>query len=308
MTTHRDVALMKASEYTGREGVIGVAITGSVARDWLWAGSDVDLYVVREGETGFEDGVCEGIYWEVDLKPSSYLDVDLSDRRWTEPLPLFEGEETIVESLWGCEIVYDPQGKLEKVRAAIDKCMGDPAWLNRRAANYVQYGLGCVDALRFAEPLTAIVGARCVATDYGVTAFWMKRGGLLTSVSRIPEMLPAGSAIHALYRDIFSLNGEAEARQILDSIGLLRPTIQLEIQRDIELEMLPLLGHGVYDGLVRYLRQGVPSWFSPEDAKPVLGLEPDLGAQAARVLDQTRELLTAVAFLDFDAGEFKPFT
>lgn len=55
--------------------------------------------------------------------------------------------------------------------------------------------------------------------------------------------------------------------------------------------MIPVLNRGYFDGGVRYLRQGMARWFKPEEVKPVLALEPDLGAQKERVLAEAGELL-----------------
>ncbi len=284
------LALQRAQDYASRPDTVAVAVTGSIARGTVWPGSDIDLWVFHEGPEAFEDGLIKGIYWEADIRPAAWLEGP-DPKRWLEPPPLNGRADGVFEAIWGCRVVHDPAGRLGALKQAIDRCVADRAWLHRRAERFLGYGRGCLAALAYADPLHAIVLARCVATEYGITAYWMGQGRLLTSGSRIPEQLEGAPRLQALYRAVFSLTGQAGAEEMLAALRTLPAAIQEHVRSDVEWEVLPVWRHGCYDGGVRYLRQGMPHWFPPEQVRPVLALEPDLEAQKERVLAQAREIL-----------------
>lgn len=285
------LAYKKAEEYINMEDTIAVAITGSIARNMIWEGSDIDIWVFRVGDEDFVDGVIEGVYWEVDIKSSKMLDIHVDSDTWLKPLPLNKSSETLLEALWGSKILYDPTGKLLKIKNEIDSRINDQGWLNRRIDLFLSYGLGCLDALFYADPLIAIVGARSVATDYGIVSYWMGQGQLLTSVCRIPEKLENNPILHKLYKDIFSLKGESGANDFLEGLKLLPEYIQQKVQRDIEIEIIPVFNKGCYDGAVRHMRQGMARWFNPTEIIPVLAIDDDFKEQKHRILNATKELL-----------------
>ncbi len=285
------LALAKGQEIARRPDIVAVAITGSIARGTVWEGSDIDLWAFAEGPEAFEDGLMAGVYWEVDIRPASCLELPVSDERWLRPPRAGERADGLFEALWGCRVVHDPSSALARLKAAIDGRVADRRWLDRRAALYLAYGRGYLDALRQAEPLSAIAGAREVATDYGLAAYWMRQGRLLTSACRIPEQLMEAPRLHELYCRVFGLYGREGAEELLRGLQELPSQVQRRVQRDLELEVLPVLAHGCYDGGVRYLRQGMARWFRPEEVAPVLGLEADLAAQKERVLAEVGEIL-----------------
>ncbi len=289
-TQLESLALQRAQDYIGRPGTVAVAITGSIARNTIWEGSDIDLWVFHEGPEAFEDGLIEGIYWEADIRPAAWLEAP-EPERWLAPPSLHGRADGIFEALWGCRVLFDPTGRLAALQQAIDGHVADPEWLCRRAEGFLAYGRGCLDALVHAEPLHAIVLARYVATEYGITAYWMGQGRLLTSGCRVPERLERAPRLQALYREVFGLTGRAGAEEILAALRTLPAPIQEYVRSDVELEVLPIWQLGCYDGGVRYLRQGMPQWFPPEAVQPVRALEADLKAQKERVLAQAHEIL-----------------
>jgi predicted nucleotidyltransferase len=281
----------KVQGYIKNEKTVAVAVTGSIARNMTWEGSDIDIYVFRDGPDDFEDGIIEGVYWEVDFKSSELLNMDITYNTWLKPLSLNKSSERLFESLWGCDIKYDPTGKLKYLKEQIESRMNDTTWLQDRINLYLSYGHGCIDALKYAEPLEAIVGARSVATDYGITSFWMAQGKLLTSVCRIPEKLSIHSRLQTLCKEIFSLTGENGAKEFLSKFRSLPEQIKQKIQSDLELEIIPVFNKGCFDGGVRHMRQGMARWFHPKEVKPILALEDNMESQKQRVLEQTKELL-----------------
>ncbi len=290
-STLEALALAKAQEVAARAGMVAVAITGSVARGTVWEGSDIDLWAFADGPEAFEDGVISGVYWEVDIRPASWLDLPTGGEQWLRPPALGERADGLFEALWGCRAVYDPSGRLARLKAAIDACVADRSWLKRRAALYLAYGRGYLDALRHAGPLEAIVEAREVATDYCLAACWMRQGRLLTSACRIPEQLVTAPQLHDIYCRVFGLHGREGAEEMLQALRGLPAEVQRRVQRDLELEVLPVFARGCYDGGVRYLRQGMARWFSPEVVAPVLALDADLEAQKERVLAGVAQIL-----------------
>jgi hypothetical protein len=284
------LAREKAHEYAQRPGVMAIAITGSLARGTAWEGSDVDLWGFTEGdEEGFEDGMVDGLYWEIDLKPVSWLEVDDDD--WLRP-PAIDGGEgiTAVEALWGCAIVRDDDGTLTQVKTRVGTLVSDSVWLNRRADHFVHYGLGALDGLAYADPLTAIVKAREIIIRYGIAVYWMRRGKLLSSAMRIPERLKDEPKIYALFHAIFCLGGQEAMEQFLDAYRALPASIQDATRADIEYGVMAMMRIGVYDGALVYIRQ-IMAEHPLEDVMPVLGLSHDVEGQKRAILAQARELL-----------------
>lgn len=186
------IATAKADEYAGRADVVAVAVTGSVARGKIWHGSDVDLWAFTAqdpGEEDFFDGMAGETYWEIDLKPVSWLTETTADE-WLIPPPLYGHDGvTPVEALWGCIVHTDRVGTLTRVAAHVAEKMADHGWLQQRATNYLNYGLGALDALAEYPARSAILTARAIADKYAVAAHWMKQGVLLSSIMRLPERL-----------------------------------------------------------------------------------------------------------------------
>ena len=275
---------------------VAIAITGSLARGTTWQGSDVDVWVFRDGPSGFVDGVDDGIYWEVDLRPAHMLDLpDDPDEAWLEPYPLhYRGR--MFEALWGCRIAYDPTGRLARLKEAIDSRMADPAWREERAHRFIAQGRVYLEQASLRDPVQAIVDARSIATDNGLAAWWLLRGGLMTGMLCLPEQLDAadGGSISTLYAAIFGLGGRAIADEVIAGWRRLPREVQLVFQRELELKVLIAYRMGCYDGFVRYLRQGIASLVDPNAALPVLGIEADTEAQKTRVINQAFELLDEV--------------
>lgn len=298
------LARRKASEYAAREDLVAVAITGSLARGWdqfdggVWAGSDVDLWAFAYDEDAkeFHDGVVESdagpLYWEIDVLPLPHLQIRLDEESWLSPPGLADDAVTLVEALWGCQIVKDESGALYRLQQAINSRVADWGWLRRRAGRYLSYGRGSLEGLYYAPPLEAIVLAREVATRYALAAYWMQAGTLLTSVMRVPERIAHAPEIHRLYRELYGLRGEETWAQFLEDFGQLPAEIREAVRPDLEQEVRPVAEQGYYDGALRYLRALLPAQFGTEAVQPVLGLGSNLEVRHRRVLRQVEALLT----------------
>jgi len=177
---HRKQALESLATRKSRElledyPIVALALTGSLARDTAWVGSDLDFWgFADDAETDFMDGVEDGIYWEIDIAPAEALDLEIKRDTWLNP-PAFRDDEVVslLEALYGCRIIHDPDGKLSWLKAAIDDRMADPIWLRERATRFLAYAMGVLDALQLAPAVDAILYAREVATNYSISAFWM---------------------------------------------------------------------------------------------------------------------------------------
>lgn len=282
----------KVADFRQNSAIKALALTGSLARGMTWAASDLDFWGFLDGdEDDFDDDVTDGIYWEIDLKPLAWLDVPLDAAAWLTPPPLQGDNVTALEALWGCRVIYDQDGRLTRVAQAVQERMNNQAWLNQRADNYILYGYGCLDALDFAPPLFAIVWARQIATQYGVCAYWMRRGKLLSSVLRVPERLADHPPIQTLYRELWGLQGKSTWDTFLAGFTQLPEPIQATFGADIEREVQPAIQLGHYDGGVRHMLDMLVQDYPLEDLLPVLLLETDLAAQKERILLQVRHFL-----------------
>lgn len=286
----------KVADFAQREEIRAVALTGSLARGRVWEGSDLDFWGFWDkDEDAFEDGMADGIYWEIDIQPLDWLR-GWDEQRFIQP-PLFDQEEfgvTPLEALWGAQVQFDHEGTLTEVVALVKRLMDDKAWLRQRGANYVRYGLEYLPALEAKDTAQAILDARRMAIVYGINAYWMKRGELLSSVIRIPERLHEHPEIQALLKQIFSLNGQAGWDEFYAAYQALPQSIHDEADPDIEREILPAVRLGMADGGLCHFRFIADGWLPLDEVWPVMGFEPDLDAQKQRVLEQTRQILELI--------------
>ncbi|GIK66611.1 MAG: hypothetical protein BroJett018_44050 [Chloroflexota bacterium] len=284
------IAINKAQSYAERPDTVAVAITGSIGRGMTWEGSDVDLWVYRNGERAFEDGWEQGIYWEADIESATLLDIQMDDHTWLRPHTLEGDEISLLEALWGCRVYYDPTGKLTSLKKVIDSRVAHKRWMRHRAELFISYGRGCLAGLQYADALTAILMARVVATDYGITAYWMRRGKLLTSALRVPERLADEPELQRLYCEVFGLKGKVGADEFLENLKHLPMQIQDAIEGDVE-ECKPAMALGYHDGVIRHLRQIMAADFQPEEILPILALGDDLETQKGELLEKVGVIL-----------------
>ncbi|MCP3774488.1 nucleotidyltransferase domain-containing protein [Paenibacillus sp. MZ04-78.2] len=281
-----------ANEYISREDTVAVAVTGSLAKQTTWEGSDVDLWVFSKREDGFQEGMDNGIYWEADIKHTSVLEIPFDLQRWLTPPKLKENDGNLYDALWQCKIVYDPTGKLAQYKARIDETMADDDWLEARRKNYLLYGRGCLDALKFANPLHAIVIARDIATMYGIASYWMGQKQLLSSLRRVPENLSAAPHIQTLYKSIYNLKGRQGAEEYWHHLDRLPAAVKQKIQTDLDYEIRPVYQLGYYDGSVCKLLQLLAKQFDPEEVRPWLCIDSDPESHKRRILQEVQELIT----------------
>ncbi len=286
----------KHAEFASRSELSACALTGSVARGRVWDGSDLDFWAFWEQDDDeFEDGMVDGVYWEVDIQPLDWL------RNWTvdrsiEPPPFNEDEfgVTPLEALWGARVLFDREGTLTRVVGQVARLMNDPGWLRRRAENYLRYGLECLAALPTHDPARAILDARRIAIVYGINAYWMLRGQLLSSVIRIPERLSDAPDVQHLLRSVFNLGGVAGWEQFYSAYQTLPPDIREEADPDMDREILPAVKLGMADGGLCHFRFIADGWLPLETVWGVMGFEADMNAQQRRVLREARELLETI--------------
>lgn len=286
----------KAADFAQREEIRAVALTGSLARGRVWEGSDLDFWGFwNRDDDAFEDGVTDGIYWEIDIQPLDWLR-GWDEARLSQPPP-FDQQEfgvTPLEALWGAQVQFDHDGTLTEVVALVRRLMDDKAWLRQRGENYLRYGLEYLPTLEAKDTAQAILDARRIAIVYGISAYWMKRGELLSSAIRIPERLHEHPQIQALLKQIFSLNGQAGWDAFYAAYQALPQSIRDEAGPDIEREILPAVRLGMADGGLCHFRFIADGWLPLADVWPVMGFEAGLDAQKQRVLSQTRQLLELI--------------
>lgn len=290
------LARTKHAEFAARPELRACALTGSLPRGMVWDGSDLDFHGYWEhDDDDFEDGVSDGIYWEIDIEPLRVLAADAAELLQA---PLFSSEQfgaTILEVLWGARVLFDHDGALERATALVGRLTADRAWLRRRAANYLHYGRECLDALTDAPPRQAILDARRISIVYGVNAYWNQQGKLFSSAIRIPERLADHAEIHGLFRSIWNLDGRRGWDAFYAAYQTLPAALREEADPDMEREILPSVELGMADGGVCHFRFIAEGWLPLDEIAPLLGFEPDLAAQKARVLRQTAALLALIS-------------
>lgn len=290
------LARAKHTEFAACAELVACALTGSLPRGRVWAGSDLDFYGFwMRDDSDFEDGVADGVYWEINVEPLRRL-YAIDEATLIQP-PEFSPDEfgdTLLEILWGARALFDHDGALRRAVALVQRLTADKAWLRQRAENYVRYGQTCLGALAGAEPTRAILDARRIAIVYGVNPYWMKRGELLSSVIRIPERLGDSPDLQSLFRGIFNLDGQRGWEAFYAAYQTFPPDIRQEADPDVLREILPAVQLGMADGGVCHFRFIAEGWLPLDQIEAVMGFEPDREAQKARVLRQTRDLLSLV--------------
>lgn len=294
------LANRKHAEFAVRPDLLACALTGSLARGRVWAGSDLDFSGFHDKPVeGFEDGVEDGIYWEIDVRPLAWLD-GLSAEALIQP-PAFSTEvfgDSPLEVLWGAQVLFDRHGALTDSVETAFRLSSDMDWLRERAANFLRYARFCLDQWQTAAPRRAILDARRIAVAYGVTAYWMQRGELMSSAIRIPERLRDHPEIQLLFRGIFNLGGLPAWDNFFAAYQTMPPEIRREADPDVYREILPAVELGMADGGLCHFRFLAEGWLPLDQIEPLMGFEPDQESQKIRVLEQARELLDRIAHVE----------
>lgn len=295
----RALAQRKHAEFAARADLTACALTGSLPRGTVWPGSDLDFYGFwAQPDDSFEDGVTDEIYWEINIEPLDWL-AKLDEASLSQP-PEFSNEEfgdTPLEILWGAQVLFDRDGALDEAVRLVARLTSDHAWLKQRGENYVHYGQTCLTHLHTESPHRAILDARRIAIVYGVNAYWMKRGGLLSSAVRIPERLAEHPPIQALFRQIWNLTGQPGWDAFFTAYQTMPAAIREEADPDVFREILPAVQLGMADGGLCHFRFMAEGWLPLEVIDSLMGFEADLAAQKASVLQQTHDLLDQIARL-----------
>ena len=290
------LANRKHAQFATRPDLVACALTGSLARGRGWAGSDLDFSGFHAGpEDEFEDGVEDGIYWELDVRPLAWLD-GLTADGLIQP-PAFSAEvfgDTSLEVLWGAQVLFDRHGALTDAVETALRLSSDRAWLRERAANTLRYARFCLDQRQAAPPRRAILDARRIAVAYGVTSYWMQRGELMSSAIRIPERLRDHPDIQRLFQGIFNLGGQSAWDSFFAAYQAMPPGIRREADPDVFREILPAVELGMADGGLCHFRFLAEGWLPLDQIEPLMGFEPDEESQKMRVLGQAYELLDRI--------------
>lgn len=290
------LARQKHAEFAARPELAACALTGSLPRGRVWAGSDLDFHGYwAQDEDEFEDGVEDGIYWEIDIDPLDALTVDADELVQVPPFSSNQFGDTILEVLWGARVLFDRDGRLKQVVAEVQRLSDDRAWLRDRAANYLRYGLECLDALADADPQQAILDARRISIVYGVNAYWNQRRELFSSAIRIPERLGDHPEIQSLFRAIWNLDGQRGWDAFYTTYQTMPAAIREEADPDVLREILPAVQLGMADGGLCHFRFIAEGWLPLDVVAPLMGFEADRAAQKARVLDQTHAMLQKIS-------------
>lgn len=293
----QDLAHRKSAEFAARSDLIACALTGSLPRGRVWAGSDLDFYGFwHDSEDDFEDGVTDGIYWEINLEPLTWLaSIDAVGLLQPPPFSNEEFGDSPLEILWGAQVLFDQDGALKQAVTEVKRLTDDRAWLRQRAQNYLHYGQRCLADLVTADPIRAILDARRIAIVYGVNPYWMQRGELLSSAIRIPERLADHPSIQTLFRGIFNLEGPAGWERFWVDYLAMPAEIREEGDPDVFREIQPAVQLGMADGGLCHFRFMAEGWLPLEVIDSLMGFESDRVAQKARVLDQTAALLEQIS-------------
>lgn len=290
------LARKKHAEFAARPELVACALTGSLPRGRVWPGSDLDFHGYwAQAEDEFEDGVEDGIYWEINIDPLDALTVEAVELVQAPPFSNEQFGDTILEVLWGARVLFDRDGRLEAAVAEVKRLSEDRAWLRERAANYLRHGLECLDALADADPQQAILDARRMSIVYGVNAYWNARGELFSSAIRIPERLGEHPEIQSLFRAIWNLGGQRGWDTFYATYQTMPAEIREEADPDVLREILPAVQLGMADGGLCHFRFIAEGWLPLDTVAPLMGFEADMAAQKARVLDQARTLLHRIS-------------
>ena len=292
------LATRKQAEWEARPDLVACAMTGSLARGTVWPGSDLDFNGFwMSDEDDFEDGVEEGIYWEIDVRPLNWLQID-ADALLRPPVfgPDVFGD-TPLEVLWCARVLFDRDGALERAVDETARLASDRDWLQQRAGNYLAYAETCLRALADEPATRAILDARRIAIAYGVTAYWMQRGALLASAIRIPERLADHPAIQALLCGIFNLDGQRGWDAFFAAYQTMPPSVREEADPDVFREILPAVKLGMANGGLCHFRFIAEGWLPLDLVEPLMGFEPDREAQRQRVLAQTQAFLEQISLV-----------
>jgi len=125
-----------------REDIRGLALVGSHARNKARLDSDIDLVFLTKNPGDFRNisslttidwslaGVQPatwtdeeyGLVWSrrMWLKPEHEIEFAFAPLSWADVSPIDSGTHQVVSD--GCRVLYDPDGLLKRLRAAIDGC------------------------------------------------------------------------------------------------------------------------------------------------------------------------------------------
>ncbi len=197
----------------GREGILGVAIGGSLARGQEWRHSDLETGVLVEQRDQslpyFNIDSGRGVEIIQLVRGELEEQVGLAERGDRSPLLNWPIQ------LWKCRVVYDPSGLLNRFKRQFDDGLFQPDAIAQRIADLSgKIGKALDEArglLAGNRPAAALVRTRLAMNDAILALYW-HYGELPRSQNRTDSRLRllcrrhSAMPFYELYREIFALS------------------------------------------------------------------------------------------------------
>lgn len=207
-----------AVDFQRRDGIVGTAVGGSLARGQEWRHSDLELGVlVEERDPSLP-------YFNI-FQGRGVEAIQLVRRELEEQVSRVEqGDLTPLQNwpiqLWTCRVISDPTGLLGRFKKQFDAHLFSPEVIKNKIAGQqkkIDHLLGEARGL-LAEnkPVTALVRARLAMNEAILAVHWAhntlprsqnRTDSRLHLLCRRQNILP----FYALYRDVFSLADTTKA-------------------------------------------------------------------------------------------------
>ena len=197
-----------------QEGVLGVVISGSIARGDVWEGSDVDLHVLWESgeKRSAIGGFVEGALINVHDVYAGYMDYITGTMKGF-------CRNDVADQLYGCRIFYDPRGMWSRYKSIIDSRRFDPEIIAGKVEFRMEQARKELSRAEKAHELEDWASVLFYAQQAAMEAAFgatVKCGSLIKSANRFPEnlkILAEQNGLEKLYeffRQIHRLTGNIE--------------------------------------------------------------------------------------------------
>jgi predicted nucleotidyltransferase len=204
-----------------RDGVLGIVISGSLARGNVWEGSDVDLHVLwdSEGQESYVEGMFTSFTDDFVLRWDEDMLINIHDE-YVGDVESIIGDvnrlcgSELPDQVYGCEVVFDPHGMWTRYKSVIDSIRFEPEFIAKKVDFHIQQALTLISkaekSLALEDYASAVFHAQRAAIEvaFGAT---VECGGLIRSAQRFPENLKALAEKHGLeglYERFRTIHGE----------------------------------------------------------------------------------------------------
>ena len=210
-----------ASVAIQREGILGAAIGGSLARGQEWRHSDLELGVL------VEQYIPTLPYFNIDSGRGVEL-IQMARGDLEDQVRRVEGGDlTPVQlwpiQLWQCRVAHDPSGLLARFKTQFDACLFHPEVIDQKISGQrakIEQALGeARQLLTEGRPRMALCRVRYAANDAILAVHW-QHGELPRSQNRTDSRLRWLCHKHdcmpfySLYREIFALSETSSAVRV----------------------------------------------------------------------------------------------